>query len=1128
MYKFMFPTRTVSAGTVGYRGQNFAVRADDPNNLDSNSGCAIVENLFTVNCQATDPSTAINNAIYTRGGIASDQDLFTGGTHHVIGSLLADSTSSFGDIATFKKSISGVSASFSGTNDTTVNVPAGGVTTNKAIIISSLNSEGITTLNGATSTNKITIQYTPSATNGVIPYALENFGTTHLAGDVTADNNINVTKGVSAATLATSGAATIGSTLISGGNRLTVDAVASRVDINATGQSGTGLTLDANTFTSKQNISIVSTAAPAIDPLSGNYTPSALNVAGGATIGDKARFLKDVEIVGGITGSQLKLNIGTQATDANTASLVIPNGGISAYNALYQGTLVAGAGLAATAANYNTAMTAVIRAPTIASSGNAWVGGDQQVTGALTAGGATLLKSTATIAGATTLQSTLTATGAASFQASLNPSIDRTTSTQAALQVPQGGATINGNIISGGAVSTTGVYVLADTTKNGAQLNLTSEADATKTGTIGMANNYLRLQAPSSAPIRFISDRGIGASLSTATGTSDDSYFRAGVNGFFYKSSSSSPSPTYTAANNATQITDITAMTSRFQTSFGVDSASLFAGPMHLTRTSSSSTDPSLAVEGVSNFNDLILASKGLTVSSGDVNITSGALIGGSGASFSGLVTTTGAMNASGAGAFGGSVSASTFSATSSLIATSTTASIATNGGALIGANIITKSDAQIGGNLDVKGTSLLENDVHISSTTATTSSSKQALVVDGRAAFNMGILVSGPSVLQGDTTITGVLRTTGNIEQSNVKDYFVEDNIPSFNVDSKLTTSGFALHRYQEANDAGTGFVVTSTDVMSSATVSVASATDTSHFVLDNATATTALGKLGTFIGWCRFISGTGAGQVRYVKDYNANTQTITIASNADQTSYAATRGGVANLIIGKDLTTQPDGTTVIAFYSTGIAAMLHLEAAGSGGPEWHLGYMSRDPISSILSPDVNQYGLLKLKNLVARENVKTDAILPNTPNGPISLNNAISIYNNGNITGIASLNGANTFAFTTLVIPETAYLTNGAVALPLPAGVTDPSTLFGILKYYIKGVDMNASICSGERGCTANSTVKQQATSLIVAAGTLGEQVDIVWTYGSAPVLTHTTARPTANQTGNPITYKITYVYI
>lgn len=1134
MYNFSFPSRSQTTGCVGYRGQNFAVRADDPNNPDSNSGCAVIENLLTVTCVASDSTTAINNAIYTKGGIASDLDLYTGGKHHVVGALQADSTATFGDVATFSKNIQGTSAAFFNSDSNTINIPQGGITSNTATVISSLSSQGTTALSGATTaTNKVTIQYTPTAVSGVTPYAFENFGFSHLVGDVTADGNLNVAKTVAALALTTTASATIGANLVAGNQRLTVDAANSKIDLNATGQLGSGLTLDANTFTSNQCVSIANTAAPAVDPLTGNYTPSALNVVGGATIAKKARFLSDVEIKGGITGSQLMLNIGTLASDATTAALVIPTGGISAYNALYQGTLVAGAGLASTASSYNTAQTAVIRAPTISSSGNHWVGGNSSVAGTLGVTGNTTLSGTASVQGAATLQSTLQAGGSLTSTSTLNPSIDRVTSTQAALQLTAGGANINGNVVTGGAVAAIGLYLGADVTKNAAQINLTSEADATKTGTIGMANNMLRVQAPATAPVRLISNLGIGASLTGATGTNDDSYFRAGINGFFYKSSSTSPTPTYTATNNATSLTDITQMTSRFQTSFGVDSAALFAGPMHLTRTSSGSavSDASFAVEGVSIFNDFVQMNKAVTVTAGDVNISAGSVRAGGSGTFQGSVTTNGAVSASGSGIFGGAVSASTLTATSTLIASPTAASMSTAGGLLVGANTITGGDVQVGNNLDVKGTSLLEGNVHISSTTATTSSSNQALVVDGRAAFNLGMMVTGPTVLQGDTTINGILRTTGNIEQSNVKDLFVQDNIPSFNVDSKLTTSGFALNRYQEANDNGAGNVVATSDlnnIVLSATVSVASSTSATQFVLDNTTATAALAKLGTFLGWCRFISGTGAGQVRYVTAYNSSSQTVTIASTADQANYAASRGGTANLTIGKDLTTQPDGTTVVAFYATGVAALLHLDSTASNGPEFRLGYTSRDPLSSVLSPDVNQYGLLKLKNLVALQNIKSDAILPYTPNGPVLLNNAISVYNNGNISGITSINGATSSVTTTIVLPENAYMTNGAITLPLPTGVTDPTSLFGILKYYIKGMDMNGSICSGEKGCTANSNVKQQSTALIVAAGTLGEQVDVIWTYGSAPVLTHTVARSSNNLTGNPISYRITYVYV
>lgn len=173
---------------------------------------------------------------------------------------------------------------------------------------------------------------------------------------------------------------------------------------------------------------------------------------------------------------------------------------------------------------------------------------------------------------------------------------------------------------------------------------------------------------------------------------------------------------------------------------------------------------------------------------------------------------------------------------------------------------------------------------------------------------INIGTLNNTPIVMGtslNTTTILGNLDVKGIMTRiDSVITTFADNILITNNTPIGLSNSGLGIKRYQPANDSLLGDVVNNASSIESNTVGS----------LGNSTSTINLGAVNTSVDligvWVKLVDGTGAGQVRRIKEYDSGTNIATIYTDVDQT---------INPIIpieGLDFITIPDSTTVYELY--------------------------------------------------------------------------------------------------------------------------------------------------------------------------------------------------------------------
>lgn len=151
-------------------------------------------------------------------------------------------------------------------------------------------------------------------------------------------------------------------------------------------------------------------------------------------------------------------------------------------------------------------------------------------------------------------------------------------------------------------------------------------------------------------------------------------------------------------------------------------------------------------------------------------------------------------------------------------------------------------------------------------------------------------------------TTINGNLNVKGTTTTIDSVTVTFEDNILLVNDGpSVISDGGLAIKRYQPANNADGGSVITDTPI-ESGTVGTLSNTATTINLSPIANATDDYYNNW----WIHLVSGTGAMQVRRIKDYNGTTNIATIYATADQTNQIPTEG--LNFLVVPDDTTTYD----------------------------------------------------------------------------------------------------------------------------------------------------------------------------------------------------------------------------
>ncbi len=200
-------------------------------------------------------------------------------------------------------------------------------------------------------------------------------------------------------------------------------------------------------------------------------------------------------------------------------------------------------------------------------------------------------------------------------------------------------------------------------------------------------------------------------------------------------------------------------------------------------------------------------------------------------------------------------------------------------------------------------------------------------------------------------TTIMGNLLVKGTqttVDSATVK---INDNIIETNSGPAGTADGgFTVKRYQPANNSGLGDVINDPASHSGTCSDAGSATT---MVLG----TTASTSDDFYNGWwVRIESGTGANQVRRIKDYTGATKTAIIYSTADQTSVLAN----VTPVEGLDFADSPDTTSVYSLYDGYHSAVFWNEATDEFS-------LAATDMSPDLQVSINRYLNLKIKNLTA-----------------------------------------------------------------------------------------------------------------------------------------------------------------
>jgi hypothetical protein len=193
----------------------------------------------------------------------------------------------------------------------------------------------------------------------------------------------------------------------------------------------------------------------------------------------------------------------------------------------------------------------------------------------------------------------------------------------------------------------------------------------------------------------------------------------------------------------------------------------------------------------------------------------------------------------------------------------------------------------------------------------ATTLSSIQLQSSDSVNGIKVGTSSSVPITIgtpSSTVTILGDLAVRGNTSSIDLQVTTIDDNIMVVN-NAPFGTSdgGYAIKRFQEANNSGSGDVVSDTpdlsgNVQNTGNTILTITLDSNASVVDN-----------YYNGWwVKILSGTGMNQVRKVKDYDGTSKLLTIYSTSEQTSIL----GDPQPIEGLDFDTIPDNTSTYGLY--------------------------------------------------------------------------------------------------------------------------------------------------------------------------------------------------------------------
>ena len=318
-------------------------------------------------------------------------------------------------------------------------------------------------------------------------------------------------------------------------------------------------------------------------------------------------------------------------------------------------------------------------------------------------------------------------------------------------------------------------------------------------------------------------------------------------------------------------------------------------------------------------------------------------------------------------------------------------------------------------------------------------------------------------------TTIYGNLDVRGVTTTIQSTVVTIDDNmIIVNNAPTGTSDGGLAVKRYQSANDAGLGDVVSDSP-------------DHSGIVFSNSSSTTIKLSMDAnstddyYNGWwIKITGGTGSAQVRRIRSYVGSTRIATIYSTSDQTGIL----GNPKPVEGLDFTTNPDNTSSYALYPCQYVMMIWDEIQD----EFAFVCSNKDPS---INTNIVHYSDLHINDLIAGD------ITINTING-----------SDADITTYVTLNNNSTVPVTILGFPK-----KYGIYLVFVKPRNDTTRTHGI--FMIGRVDA--------------VNIPGTVVRILSVKGMHNDQLDIQWRNDASPELLY---RPYPNGINGSTEYKLKIV--
>lgn len=362
----------------------------------------------------------------------------------------------------------------------------------------------------------------------------------------------------------------------------------------------------------------------------------------------------------------------------------------------------------------------------------------------------------------------------------------------------------------------------------------------------------------------------------------------------------------------------------------------------------------------------------------------------------------------------------------------------------------------------------------------------------DGAVRIAGNIEALADLTVAGDTIISGALTVMGTTTRIETEVTTITDNVLCVNyAPGMINDGGYAIKRYQAANDTGGGAVVNGSSPFYSGTVVAATATtitfDTNASDADDMYAG----------AWIRIDAGPGADQVRRIKSYNGSTHTATLYSSADEAAKAT------NPVEGRDFTVVPTTASTLSVYVGQYVISYWRESTN----EYVLGASPIDPMANAI---VSTLTVLDVRagNLKLEKVLNVDEINGYTSNHGVTVS-GVNV-SNGALTGVTTINGA--------LPPQSQILTlTDNSSTPVPLSTMRQRGVYLIIVNPTNGVAGSALFAASKVTGQVGSVNR-----LVMAPGDRGERLDIAWPANGTPTLYY--SRLPTGGTGAPISYSVT----